>query len=284
MLMGTGLAHATQRRRFFEKKKDLRADRLRRESALTVMNDEGIEEMEEENEMRRWRRPPTRGEWAQEAVEEEAARVAAAQAAAAAAVADEREVQRLSQLPRAVMAFRKPAAIEGWKDARAMEAATAQVPRSTAAGIYGMVHALRPQGKDWQAYQAVPRSFHAVLHAFYARSTIILCACSASVIFRFCTHQLSPRSGVTQLPWTMFFVVVALGTEKRADAATPTRTGDTMHMHSVAATAKRRQKRTGQRKRGRDRAEAELASAVDRQPAKRVLSARHATSPTTTLN
>ena len=86
------------------------------------------------------------------------------------------------------------------------------------------------------------------------------------------------------MPWTMFFVVVALGTEKRADAATPTRTGDTMHMHSVAATAKRRQKRTGQRKRGRDRAEAELASAVDRQPAKRVLSARHATSPTTTLN
>ena len=32
------------------------------------------------------------------------------------------------------MAFRKPAAIEGWKDApRAMEAATAQVLRSTAA-------------------------------------------------------------------------------------------------------------------------------------------------------
>ena len=35
----------------------------------------------------------------------------------------------------------------------------AQALRSTAAGIYGMVHALRPQGKDWQAYQAVrPRA------------------------------------------------------------------------------------------------------------------------------
>ena len=37
----------------------------------------------------------------------------------------------------------------------------AQALRSTAAGIYGMVHALRPQGKDWQAYQAVrPRAHH----------------------------------------------------------------------------------------------------------------------------
>ena len=56
-------------------------------------------------------------------------------------------------------------------------------------------------------------------------------------------------------------------------AATPTRTGDTLHMHSVANTAKRRQKQKGQRKRGRDRADAELASAVDGQPVKRVLSA-----------
>ena len=85
---------------------------------------------------------------AQEEAEKEAARVAAAQAAAAAAaaaVADEREVQRWSQLPRAVVAFRKPAAIEGLKNPRQMEAATAQVLRSAAAGIYGMVHALRPQ-------------------------------------------------------------------------------------------------------------------------------------------
>ena len=61
----------------------------------------------------------------------------------------------------------------------------------------------------------------------------------------------------------------------RADAAaTPTRTGDsTPHMHSVAGTAKRRQKQKGQRKRGRDRAEAELASVADGPPAKRVLSA-----------
>ena len=40
-----------------------------------------------------------------------------------------------------------------------MEAASAQMLRSTAVGTYGMVHALRPQGKDWQAYQAVrPRA------------------------------------------------------------------------------------------------------------------------------
>ena len=51
-------------------------------------------------------------------------------------MADEREVQRLSQLPRTVMAFWKPVAIEGWKDARAMETGTAQALRSTAAGIY----------------------------------------------------------------------------------------------------------------------------------------------------
>ena len=113
-------------------------------------------------------RPPVEGEShesqrqrAQEAAARELARAAAARAAAAAAaaVADESEVKRLNLLPRAVMAFRRPVGIEGWKDARAMEASSAQMLRSTAAGTYGMVHALRPQGRDWQAYQAVrPRA------------------------------------------------------------------------------------------------------------------------------
>ena len=114
-------------------------------------------------------RPPVDGESresqrqrAQEPAFRQTAKAAAARAAAAAAaaVADEsNEVKRLSLLPRAVVAFRKPVGIEGWKDARAMEAASAQMLRSTAVGTYGMVHALRPQGKDWQAYQAVrPRA------------------------------------------------------------------------------------------------------------------------------
>ena len=56
----------------------------------------------------------------------------------------------------------------------------------------------------------------------------------------------------------------------RADsAATPTRTGDTLHMHSVAGTAKRRQKLKARSTRGHDRVEAALASAVDRELAKR---------------
>ena len=56
----------------------------------------------------------------------------------------------------------------------------------------------------------------------------------------------------------------------RADgAATPTRTDDTLHMHSVAGTAKRRQKRKARSTRGHDRVEAALASAVDRELAKR---------------
>ena len=102
-------------------------------------------------------RPPVGGESresqrqrAQEPSFRQTAQAAAARAAAAAAaaVADEsNEVKRLSLLPRAVVAFRKPVGIEGWKDARAMEAASAQMLRSTAVGTYGMVHALRPQGK-----------------------------------------------------------------------------------------------------------------------------------------
>ena len=180
MLMGTGLAHATQRRRFFEKKKDLRADRLRRESALTVMNDEGIEEMEEENEMRRWRRPPTRGEWAQEAAEEEAARVAAAQAAAAAAVADEREVQRLSQLPRAVMAFRKPAAIEGWKQGRAGDGG-GDGAGAAVDGSGNLRHGSTPSGRRERTGRRTK--------PFHARSTLF-CTRSTRVPRSFCVHVL----------------------------------------------------------------------------------------------
>ena len=64
----------------------------------------------------------------------------------------------------------EPAAIEGWKNAREMEAASAQVLRSEAAGIYaGMVHALRPQGRDWQAYQAVRPCAHRDVGIFDAK-------------------------------------------------------------------------------------------------------------------
>ena len=48
---------------------------------------------------------------AQEAVESERQRAAAAQQAAA--EADERELERLMHVPRTVVAFRKPAALEG---------------------------------------------------------------------------------------------------------------------------------------------------------------------------
>ena len=57
----------------------------------------------------------------------------------------------------------------------------------------------------------------------------------------------------------------------RADAAaTPTRTGDsTPQMHSVARTAKRRQKRKSARFRTTDATDAALAAAADEQDAKR---------------
>ena len=74
-------------------------------------------------------RPPVEGEAhesqrqkAQEAAARELARAAAARAAAAAAaaMADESEVKRLSLPSRAVIAFRKPEGIAGWKDVCAM--------------------------------------------------------------------------------------------------------------------------------------------------------------------
>ena len=77
--------------------------------------------------------------------------------AAAAAVAAERaaELARAKQLPRAVIAIRKPAAAEGWKDTRAVAEATERALRHDAGHIYSQIYPLRPQGRDWLTYSAV---------------------------------------------------------------------------------------------------------------------------------
>ncbi len=88
---------------------------------------------------------------AQEAEEERRTRERAAQAAAAAAAAEaeRQEILKLNQTPRAVMAFRRPATVEVWKDTAAIETASKRALRVEAPSMYSQAHALRPQGRNY---------------------------------------------------------------------------------------------------------------------------------------